>query len=42
MCENEMTHHSRAVVKCPAETPIGVGAYFIVLLCIINNEVCLA
>jgi hypothetical protein len=32
MCENEMTHITRAALKCPAETPIGVGAYFIVLL----------
>jgi len=34
MCENEMTHISRAAVKCPAKTPTGVGAYFIVLLCV--------
>jgi hypothetical protein len=33
MCENEMIHISRAAGKCPAESPIGLGAYFIVLLC---------
>ena len=32
MCENAMTHTSRTAGKCPAETPIGVGAHFIVLL----------
>ena len=32
MCENEMTHISRAAVKCPAEANLFAEAHFIGLL----------